>query len=75
MVYIDETGFNKHLTEKDGYSPIGVDLVLPVKGSQGNSITFIVAICTGGLVAYSILKVPPTQISFIISFLTLFFLD
>ena len=56
MVYIDETGFNRHLTEKYGYSPIGVDCVLPVKGSQGNSITLIGAICTGGLVAYSIFE-------------------
>ena len=51
IIYVDETGFNRHLTDRYGYC------IVPVKGSQGNSITFIGAISLRGrVIAYSIFE-------------------
>ena len=30
IIYVDETGFNRHLTDRYGYSPVGVDCIVPV---------------------------------------------
>ena len=57
IIYVDGTGFNRHLTDRYGYSPVGVDCIVPVKGSQDNSITFIGAISLRGrVIAYSIFE-------------------
>ena len=56
IIYLDETGFNRHIIEKYGYSPVGVDCHVPVKGSKGNSITLISAISLAGLVYYTLFE-------------------
>ena len=56
VIYVDETGFNRHLCNRYKYSSVGVDCILPVKGSQGNCIAFIGAISIRCLVAYSIFE-------------------
>lgn len=52
----NKTGFNLHIVESYGYSMEGTRCNIPVKGSQGNSVTMIAAISLEGLLVFSIFE-------------------
>jgi transposase len=54
LVYIDETGFNLHVSSTHGYSPSGQPAVLMVQANRGQNMTAIVAISAGGMLHYKL---------------------
>ena len=54
LVFLDETGFNLHLTPRWGYSPRNSKCSVVVPNSKGNNVSVIAAIDINGLLAYKV---------------------
>jgi hypothetical protein len=62
LVFLDETGYNLHITRNYGYSPKNVKAFKIVKGNRGKNVSCMVAIKTSGITAFEINDVRITQI-------------
>jgi transposase len=54
LIFLDETGINKHLTKHYGYSPKSVKGIKPVPANRGLNLSCMCAIFKEGLIAYEI---------------------
>lgn len=54
LVYLDETGFNLHLTRGFGYSPINSKCFVTVPANRNRNISLLLAINSAGIVEYVI---------------------
>ncbi|KAG0435625.1 Transposable element Tc3 transposase [Dictyocoela muelleri] len=54
LIFLDETGFNLHLTQKKGYSPKNTKAFSNVINSKGVNVSLLCAITSAGVLAHEI---------------------
>jgi transposase len=54
LIFLDETGFNLHLTKNYGYSPVNSKCYITVPGNKNTNISLLLAIKINGVVGYQI---------------------
>ncbi|KAG0426178.1 hypothetical protein DMUE_5985, partial [Dictyocoela muelleri] len=56
IIYIDESGFNFHLTKNNGYSKNNTKASISVPNSKGQNVSFLCAISIDGIYVHKIKK-------------------
>ena len=55
LLFLDESGFNLHLTNHYGYSPVGVDAIKKIPSNRGKNLSLILLISSNCLIEFLII--------------------
>ncbi|KAF7699649.1 hypothetical protein CDIK_1090 [Cucumispora dikerogammari] len=78
LIFLDETGFNLHISKHYGYSAVGSRAVINVPANRETNISLLCVINSSGIVGYKIKEGPFNEnllLEFINQRLILFFID